>query len=150
MNVWSHTIYDWNEIVVPNELGDAWGPEGSETIVAGLSIDYLHFQSTQMLDLFKMEKQIIEKYDPTTLVTTNFHSLPNKMIDYQQWASAQDIISYDSYPAYDAPVYQPAFLYDLMRSLKHQPFMLMESTPSQVNWQPYSPLKQTSGTDGGH
>lgn len=142
MNVWSHTIYDWNEIVVPNELGDAWGPEGSETIVAGLSIDYLRFQSTQMLDLFKMEKQIIEKYDPTTLVTTNFHSLPNKMIDYQQWASAQDIISYDSYPAYDAPVYQPAFLYDLMRSLKHQPFMLMESTPSQVNWQPYSPLKR--------
>ena len=141
MNVWSHTIHDWDEIVVPNELGDAWGPEGSETIVAGLSIDYLRFQSTQMLDLFKMEKRIIEKYDPTTLVTTNFHSLPNKMIDYQQWASAQDIISYDSYPAYDAPVYQPAFLYDLMRSLKHQPFMLMESTPSQVNWQPYSPLK---------
>ena len=34
-----------------------------------------------MLDLFKMEKRIIEKYDPTTLVTTNFHSLPNKMID---------------------------------------------------------------------
>ncbi len=50
--------------------------------------------------------------------------------------------SYDSYPAYDAPIYQPAFLYDLMRSLKHQPFMLMESTPSQVNWQPYSPLKR--------
>ena len=43
MNVWSHTIYDWDEIVVPNELGDAWGPEGTETIVAGLSIDYLRF-----------------------------------------------------------------------------------------------------------
>ena len=36
MNVWSHTIHDWDQIVVPNELGDAWGPEGSETIVAGL------------------------------------------------------------------------------------------------------------------
>lgn len=23
MNVWSHTIYDWDEIVVPSELGDA-------------------------------------------------------------------------------------------------------------------------------
>ena len=40
------------------------------------------------------------------------------------------------------PTYQSAFLYDLMRSLKHQPFMLMESTPAQVNWQPYSPLKR--------
>ncbi|KRM54173.1 hypothetical protein FC35_GL001718 [Limosilactobacillus coleohominis DSM 14060] len=44
-NVWSHTIYHWDEIVVPNELGDAWGPEGSHTIVAGLSLDYLRFQS---------------------------------------------------------------------------------------------------------
>lgn len=142
MNVWSHTIYDWDEVVVPNELGDAWGPEGSETIVAGLSIDYLRFQSESMLKLFNMEKEIIKKYNPNVLVTTNFHSLPNKMIDYQDWAKAQDIISYDSYPTYDTPPYQPAFLYDLMRSLKHQPFMLMESTPSQVNWQSYSPLKR--------
>ena len=142
MNVWSHTIYDWDEIVVPNELGDAWGPEGTETIVAGLSIDYLRFQSDAMLNLFKMEKQMIEKYSPDIPLTTNFHSLPNKMVDYQKWAKEQDIISYDSYPAYDMPTYHPAFLYDLMRTLKHQPFMLMESTPAQVNWQPYSPLKR--------
>lgn len=142
MNVWSHTIYDWDEIVVPNELGDAWGPEGTETIVAGLSIDYLRFQSDAMLNLFKMEKHIIEQYAPDIPVTTNFHSLPNKMVDYQKWAREQDIISYDSYPAYNMPTYQPAFLYDLMRTLKHQPFMLMESTPAQVNWQPYSPLKR--------
>ena len=141
-NVWSHTVYDWNEIVVPNELGDAWGPEGSETIVAGLSVDYLRFQSEKLQDLFNMEKSIIKKFDPEALVTTNFHGLPNKMVDYQKWAKDQDIISYDSYPAYDAPKYLPAFLYDLMRSLKHQPFMLMESTPSQVNWQAYSPLKR--------
>ncbi|MCH3922863.1 beta-galactosidase [Limosilactobacillus sp.] len=142
MNVWSHTIHDWDEIVVPNELGDAWGPEGTETIVAGLSVDYLRFQSDQMLDLFKLEKKLIEQYSPDIPVTTNFHSLPNKMIDYQKWAKDQDIISYDSYPAYNMPTYHPAFLYDLMRTLKHQPFMLMESTPSQVNWQPYSPLKR--------
>lgn len=141
-NVWSHTIYNWDEIVVPNELGDAWGNEVSETIVPGLSIDYLRFQSEKLQDLFNMEKTIIKKYDPEALVTTNFHSLPNKMIDYQKWAKDQDIISYDSYPAYNAPNYLPAFLYDLMRSLKHQPFMLMESTPSQVNWQSYSPLKR--------
>lgn len=142
MNVWSHTIYHWDEIVVPNELGDAWGPEGTETIVAGMSIDYLRFQSESLQNLFKLEKRIIKKYDPETPVTTNFHSLPNKMIDYQKWAKDQDIISYDSYPTYDAPAYKPAFLYDLMRSLKHQPFILMESAPSQVNWQPYSPLKR--------
>ena len=142
MNVWSHRIYDWDEIVVPNELGDAWGAEGTETIVSALSLDYLRFQSESLLKLFKMEKAIIKKYDPVALVTTNFHALPNKLLDYQKWAKEHDIISYDSYPSYNMPTYQSAFLYDLMRSLKHQPFMLMESTPAQVNWQPYSPLKR--------
>lgn len=142
MNVWSHRIYDWDEIVVPNELGDAWGAEGTETIVSALSLDYLRFQSESLLKLFKMEKAIIKKYDPVALVTTNFHALPNKLLDYQKWAKEQDIISYDSYPSYNMPTYQSAFLYDLMRSLKHQSFMLMESTPAQVNWQPYSPLKR--------
>lgn len=142
MNVWSHTIYNWDEIVVPNELGDAWGAEGTETIVSALSLDYLRFQSESLLKLFKMEKAIIKKYDSNALVTTNFHALPNKLLDYQNWAKDQDIISYDSYPSYNMPTYQSAFLYDLMRSLKHQPFMLMESTPAQVNWQPYSPLKR--------
>ena len=142
MNVWGHRIYDWDEIVVPNELGDAWGAEGTETIVSALSLDYLRFQSESLLKLFKIEKAIIKKYDPVALVTTNFHALPNKLLDYQKWAKEQDIISYDSYPSYNMPTYQSAFLYDLMRSLKHQPFMLMESTPAQVNWQPYSPLKR--------
>ena len=72
MNVWSHTIHDWDQIVVPNELGDAWGPEGSETIVAGLSIDYLRFQSDSLQNLFQMEKSIIKKYDPNTPVTITF------------------------------------------------------------------------------
>ena len=141
-SVWSHTIYDRDEIVVPNELGDAWGAEGQHTIVAGLSLDYLRFQSAALQKEYQLEKATIEKYDRHTPIMTNFHSTPNKQIDYQAWAKDQDVIAYDSYPAYDTPPAQPAFLYDLMRSLKHQPFMLMESTPSQVNWQPYSPLKR--------
>ena len=85
----------------------------------------------------------IQKSDEWFDVAINNNTLAiNKMIDYQKWAKDQDIISYDSYPTYDAPAYKPAFLYDLMRSLKHQLFMLMESAPSQVNWQSYSPLKR--------
>ncbi|WP_413760867.1 beta-galactosidase, partial [Vibrio vulnificus] len=36
--------------------------------------------------------------------------------------------------------------HDLMRTLKNQPFLLMESTPSQTNWQPITKLKK----DGVH
>ena len=32
--------------------------------------------------------------------------------------------------------------HDLMRGLKDKPFMLMEQTPSQQNWQPYNSLKR--------
>ena len=32
--------------------------------------------------------------------------------------------------------------HDLMRGLKQAPFMLMEQTPSQQNWQPYNSLKK--------
>lgn len=35
-----------------------------------------------------------------------------------------------------------AMCHDLMRSLKGKPFMLMEQTPSQQNWQPYNSLKR--------
>ncbi|WP_281166001.1 beta-galactosidase [Liquorilactobacillus sicerae] len=143
LNFWGHTIYNWDEIVVPNELGDAFGPENTATAVGGLSLDYQRFQSESLLKLFINEKKIIEKSNPRALITTNFHGTPNPALDYHQWAKYQDVIAYDSYPAYDTPAYQTAFLYDLIRGLKNnQPFMLMESTPSQVNWQAYSPLKR--------
>ena len=32
--------------------------------------------------------------------------------------------------------------HDLMRGLKDEPFMLMEQTPSQQNWQHYNSLKR--------
>lgn len=143
LNFWGHTIYNWDEIVVPNELGDAFGPENTVTAVGGLSLDYQRFQSESLLKLFINEKKIIEKINSQVLITTNFHGTPNPDLDYHQWAKHQDVIAYDSYPAYDTPAYQTAFLYDLMRGLKNnQSFMLMESTPSQVNWQAYSPLKR--------
>ncbi|MFT8820477.1 MAG: beta-galactosidase [Liquorilactobacillus nagelii] len=143
LTFWGHTIYDWEEVVVPNELGDAFGPENTDTAVSGLSIDYRRFQSDSLLKLFRNEKKIIESYDNHVLITTNFHGTPNPDLDYFKWAKFQDIIAYDSYPTYDTPAYKTAFLYDLMCGLGHgKPFMLMESTPSQVNWQNYSPLKR--------
>ena len=53
-----------------------------------------------------------------------------------------DIVSWDNYPAYDTPWGLTAMNHDLMRGLKAAPFMLMEQTPSQQNWQPYNSLKR--------
>jgi beta-galactosidase len=54
-----------------------------------------------------------------------------------------DIISWDNYPSADTPFSMTAFTHDLMRGLKGgKPFLLMEQTPSQQNWQPYNSLKR--------
>ena len=64
-----------------------------------------------------------------------------KGLDYLS-GQRNDIVSWDNYPAYDTPWSMTAMRHDLMRGLKGQPFMLMEQTPSQQNWQPYNSLKR--------
>jgi beta-galactosidase len=73
---------------------------------------------------------------------TNFHGL-QRQLDYFSWAPHQDIIGWDSYPYHDALPSTSAFYFDLMRGLKGgQPWLLMEQTPSQVQWHPENPLKR--------
>lgn len=139
LEFWGHTIYDWDEIVLPNALGEGIGQE--KTAFAGISIDYRRFISDSMLENFKMERDIIRRYDPETPITTNLMGT-YKGLDYFKWAKEMDIVSWDNYPSYDTPWSQTAMCHDLMRGLKNSPFMLMEQTPSQQNWQPYNSLKK--------
>ncbi|MHC5248646.1 beta-galactosidase [Enterococcus sp. LJL90] len=140
MTFWSHKIYSWDEIVAPNALGDAIGTE--KTAFAGISIDYRRFMSDSMLQNFVDEKNQIRKFDATTPITTNLMGT-YKGLDYFKWAKEMDLVSWDSYPSYNTPASYTAMCHDLMRGLKNgQPFMLMEQTPSQQNWQPYNSLKR--------
>ena len=136
---WGHTVYDWDEIVAPNALGD--GMPGDRTAFAGLSIDYRRFMSDSLLENFKLERDIIKAHRPDALVTTNLMGT-YKGLDYFKWAKEMDIVSWDNYPSFDTPWSYTAMCHDLMRGLKKQPFMLMEQTPSQQNWQPYNSLKR--------
>ncbi|MBO5032797.1 MAG: beta-galactosidase [Lachnospiraceae bacterium] len=136
---WGHTIYDWDEIVLPNALGD--GLWDGNTAFAGISIDYRRFNSDSMLANYVGERDAIRKFDAATPITTNLMGT-YKGLDYFKWAKEMDIISWDNYPSYDTPWSQTAMCHDLMRGLKDAPFMLMEQTPSQQNWQPYNSLKK--------
>ncbi|MDO4621052.1 MAG: beta-galactosidase [Lachnospiraceae bacterium] len=136
---WGHTFYDWDEIVPPNQLGD--GLWGGNTAFAGMSIDYMRFNSDGMLDNFKMEKAAIRKHDRKTPITTNLMGT-YKELDYFKWAKEMDVVSWDNYPSYNTPWSRVAMTHDLMRGLKNAPFILMEQTPSQQNWQAYNSLKR--------
>lgn len=137
---WGHTFYDWEDIVVPNELSEEWG--GNRTNFQGISLDYRRFMSDSLLECYKLEQAELKKHTPDIPVTTNLMGFYPEL-DYFKWAKHMDIVSWDNYPSLNTPVSFTAMTHDLMRGLKSgDPFMLMEQTPSQQNWQPYNSLKR--------
>ncbi|MDQ0224074.1 beta-galactosidase [Metabacillus niabensis] len=137
---WGHTFYEWDEIVPPNAISEEWN--GDSTNFQGISLDYRIFQSDSLLECYKLERDALKKHNPNIPVTTNLMGT-YKELDYFKWGKEMDVISWDNYPAYDTPESFTAMRHDLMRGLKSgQPFMLMEQTPSQQNWQPYNSLKR--------
>ncbi|MDX8044567.1 beta-galactosidase [Gracilibacillus sp. S3-1-1] len=138
---WGHTFYEWDEIVVPNGLSEEW-QGGQNTNFQGISLDYRRFQSDSLLEVFKLERDAIKQHSSDIPITTNLMGLYPEL-DYFKWGKEMDIVSWDNYPSIDTPVSLTAMTHDLMRGLKSgQPFMLMEQTPSQQNWQPYNALKR--------
>ena len=139
-NFWGHTFYDWNEIVPASMLSEQ--RDMSQTDFQGISLDYTRFNSDSLLECYLGEYQELKKQTPNIPVTTNLMGA-YKPLDYFKWAKYLDIVSWDNYPSANTPVSYTAMMHDLMRGLKDgQPFMLMEQTPSQQNWQAYNSLKR--------
>ena len=137
---WSHTFYDWDEVVLPDYQSEHWGWE--RTTFQGISLDYRRFNSDSILDCYKLEYDAVKKFTPQIPVTTNFMEF-YKPLDYQKWAKCMDFVSWDSYPAPNYTPAQMALNHELMRGLKGgKPFVLMEQTPSVTNWQPFNSLKR--------
>jgi beta-galactosidase len=137
---WGHTFYDWDEVVPPNLLSEHIDVRA--TCFQGMSLDYARFTSDSLLGCYLLERDAIRAHSRDVPITTNMMG-SYEPLDYHAWAPHLDVISWDSYPALDTPISTTAFRHDLMRGLKDgQPFMLMEQTPSQQNWQPYNSLKR--------
>lgn len=142
---WSHTIYDWDEIEVPSALteilpGALAGRDG--TYFQSIAIDYKRFMSNSLLECFKGEAEEIRKYHKETPITTNIWSISHEL-DLFRWGEQCDVASWDSYPSIKDHPSTIAFRHDVIRGLKKgEPFLLMEQTPSQQNWQPYNAQKR--------
>ncbi|KTD87664.1 beta-galactosidase [Paenibacillus etheri] len=137
---WSHTYTSWSQIESP-------APHG-ETQVHGLNLDWRRFVSERSIDFCQHEINTVRAYNPALPITTNMHMIDG--IDYRELAKILDVVSWDAYPEWhytedgdDARLAAwTAMHYDLMRSFKKKPFLLMESTPSLTNWQSVSKLKR--------
>lgn len=139
-NFWSHTIYDWGDVVPPVSYGD--GISDAKCVVSGLQMDYRRFQNQAQLACYTNERDAIRAYDAATPITTNLMGT-FKDLDYFEWAKEMDVVSWDNYPGMDIPPSFTAMCHDLMRGIGgNKPFMLMEQTPNQQNWFPFCKVKQ--------
>lgn len=127
---WSKTYTSWSQIFSPSSRG--------EKAIHSLEVDWLRFVTHQTKEFMRLEIQTVKAYNPNIPVTTN---MIGKFIevDYPKLAPMLDIASLDIYPEWGSKpkeriIAEAGFDYDLMRSLKKQPFLLMETTPSRTNW----------------
>jgi beta-galactosidase len=127
---WSQHYTDFEQIVPPRLAPYTVNPGGL--------VDFRRFSSDALLDILRLEKQVIRETGATQPITTNFIG-PWQPTDYRRWAAEIDVISDDSYPDPRDPesFREAAFARDLMRSLKPgKPWILMEQAPNAVNWRP--------------
>lgn len=129
---WSHTYTDWAQIEPPLPSG--------ETGTHGLTLDWRRFVTDQTVDFCAMEKAAVREAGSTLPVTANLMGFFNGL-NYFKFKDVLDVVSWDSYPAWHndqmddvAVAALTALTHDLMRGVKRENFLLMESTPSHVNW----------------
>lgn len=134
---WSKTYTDWRQLHSPSRFGEA--------TLHGLNLSWKRFVTHQTVDFMRAEVAPLRAVAPNLPVTTNLMTLYDGL-DPFRFASVVDFASYDSYPRWGADDASEAALaamnYDIMRCILHRPFALMESTPSQVNWQDVCKLKK--------
>lgn len=133
-NFWSQRYYSWEDVLPPRATPAQNNPSQS--------LDYWRFMSDSLLACYRVEEDILRTVTPDVPLTTNL-MVAFKPVDDFTWASRMDIVSFDMYPPITAPAWEVALPHDLMRSLKHgQPHLVMEQSPSQVNWMPQNPHKR--------
>lgn len=136
---WSHTYSSFEQIEFPSSKG--------ETQVHGLNLDFKRFVTHQTTDFIKAECAPLREITPNIPITTNL-MWPFFDLNYNELKKSLDFISFDNYPMWHAPqgdIHEASFTalaHDLYRSLMHKPFLMMESTPSLVNWKPINKLKK--------
>lgn len=131
---WGKTFTDWSQVEPPYVNG--------ERSIQALRIDYDRFQSESLLACYRAEADALRAFNPDVPITTNLMG-SFKPLDYHRWAKHLDVVAWDSYPRRHAKPADIAFQHSLMRGLKEgQPWLLLEQTPSQQNWQQHNSLKR--------
>lgn len=132
-NFWSQKYHDWHEIGTPSQTPDATYPNPT------MFLDFRRFSNSEILELYKAERDAVKAFDTKNPVTTNFMSMKHSSnLDYWQWAEEVDFVATDHYLIAEDPenYIDLAFQADVTRGFAGgKPWLLMEHSTSAVNWQ---------------
>lgn len=135
-NFWGHVFTSWSEIPTHDESID------------GLLLDWDRFVNDQHVSFMLNEMEPLREHTREVPCTTNFMGT-FRGNNYWQWAEHLDVISNDLYPLPDdrddtwRQAIRADFIHALMRGMSGgKPWMLLECSPSSVNWGSVNKLKR--------
>jgi beta-galactosidase len=132
---WSQRYTSWDQ-VCPPEMPRSWSNPARR-------LDFTRFTSDALLECFVAERDIVRSYSGDIPVVTNFMRF-YKRADYWRWAREEDAAALDIYPdpGQDDSHVAAALNFDLMRSLRGEPWLLMEQAASAVSqWRVNNPKR---------
>ena len=137
---WSQRYSSLEEVLPPRRTPEgAWSNPTQQ-------LDYRRFASDLLLEEFRAERDLLHRLSPGIPVTTNFMVMTRfNQLDYWAWADEVDVVSTDYYPEFADPDthVEAALCADVTRGLAGgAPWLVMETSPSAVNWQPRNTAKR--------
>jgi beta-galactosidase len=135
---WSQRYDAWAEIQPPRVAPAFVNPTHQ--------LDFRRFSSDAALRIYLGERDLLKQLTPHLPVTTNLMVMPHENeMDYFRWGPHLDLVSNDHYLlAADPDNHRGlAFSSDLVRGVAGgEPWLLMETATSAVNWQPRNVAKR--------
>ena len=136
---WNHTISSWSQI------------DPRDPSVDGMLMDWKRFVNDLHVEFLENEMAPLRRHNPNIPCSTNFMIADAPLLNYGLWAKHLDVISNDAYPNYFGAgdreemlrrVARFSFIGDMCRGMNDgKPWMLLECSPSKVNWTPVNKLK---------
>ena len=132
---WSQHYSAWDEIMPPRRAPYLINP--------GQALDWRRFCSDNLRSLYEEQVAGLRPLVGDAPITTNYMGF-FPLIDYQSWAP--DIVADDHYvdPADPSSPARAALTHDLMRSLGHGRWMMMEQSMGAVNWREHNVPKTSA------
>lgn len=135
---WSQRYASFEEVLPPRSAPAFPNPSQQ--------LDFHRFSSDQLIANFVAERDVLHQLSPGVPVTTNFMVTDHvRDIDYFAFAREVDVVTNDHYLRAEDPeaFRELAFCSDLVRGVAGgEPWLLMETSTSAVNWQPRNIAKQ--------